>query len=82
MDRHGAPSQSPLGGYWYSGALVPTSGPIYSETGLEVSILDPPTYLPAVPTLVADNVSGHGLIGAASLHLQGGWLNPQSLLMI
>lgn len=26
-------------------------------------------YLPAVPTLVADDEGGHGLIGAAGLHL-------------
>lgn len=29
-------------------------------------------YLPAVPTLVADNEGGHGLIRAAGLHLWGG----------
>lgn len=35
--------------------------------------LGAPTYLPAVPTLVADDEGGHGLVRAAGLHLREAW---------
>lgn len=46
----------------------PTPGRMETPTFRE----GPPTYLPAISTLIADNEGGHGLIRAARLHLPGG----------
>lgn len=68
--RAGYPSPSPeLPGGWLSKAVIQFTPhkrgtPTPEEGGLGSS-----TYLPAVPTLVADNKRGHRLVRAAGLHL-------------